>query len=174
MKKEKPKNFCLLSYDLLWTIFEKLPAAITVVDSKGFVVAVNEFAQKLYGRTSEEMCGMPVSSIYPKEELEKIRAEKIIKKTLKSHYETKILQKNGNLVDIDISILIVKDNKGEVMYSIGIARDITKRKETEEQLKKKVDDLELFKEAVVERELKMIELEKELASLKKLKGKNKI
>ena len=174
MKKEKPKNLCMLSYNLLWNVFEKSPVAITVVDSEGFVAVANEFARKVYGRTSEEICGMPISDLYPKEEWEKMRAEKIKNKTLKTRYETRILRKNGNLANIDISILVVKDNKGKTMYSIGIARDITKKKETEKQLKEKITDLELFKDAVVERELKMIELEKELASLKKQKGKNRI
>lgn len=169
MKKKKQKNICLLPYNLLWTVFEKSPVAITVVDSKGHITLSNEFGKKLYGRTKEEMYMLPVSELYPKEEWEKMKSEQIIKKTLKPHYETKIIRKDGTFVDIDISILVVKDEKGNVMYSIGIARDISIRKKTQEKLKEKINDLEKFKKVVVDRELKMIELEKELSALKKKK-----
>jgi len=47
----------------------------------------------------------------------------------------------------------------------AISRDITTRKLTEESLKKKVDQLEWFNKMMIDRELKMIELKKEVNSL---------
>ncbi|MCK5040223.1 MAG: PAS domain S-box protein [Candidatus Aenigmarchaeota archaeon] len=163
IKQELSKN----SYSLLFDIFEKSPVAITAVNRDGCVIALNKFAEKIYGRTKKEMYGRSVASLYPKEEWKKIREEKIIKKLISPHFETKIIRKDGTIVEIDISIIVVKDKDGNVVYSIGVARDITGRKKMQRQLKEKIEDLEKFKDAVVDRELKMIELEDELDELKK-------
>ncbi len=45
---------------------------------------------------------------------------------------------------------------------VAIARDITERKKTEETLKKKIGELEWFNRMMIDRELKMIELKKEI------------
>ncbi len=158
-----------LPYDILFDIFEKSPVAITVVDKDGFIIICNKFAKIIYGRTKKEMYKKHVSILYPKKEWENMIAEKIREKTIKTHYETKIIKKNNEVVDIDISIIVVKNKSGNIHYSIGIARDITGRKKTQKQLREKIDDLELFKQAVVDRELKMIKLEKELEVLKNTK-----
>lgn len=65
------------------------------------------------------------------------------------------------------------DEKGDFLYSILIATDITplenarqRLMESERELKKRVEDLEKFYEMAVDRELKMKELKKEIKGLK--------
>jgi len=52
-----------------------------------------------------------------------------------------------------------------------VAIDITNRKETEEALNKKIEELEVFNKAAVGRELKMVDLKKEVDSLLRKLGK---
>jgi len=54
--------------------------------------------------------------------------------------------------------------KGTVAQQ-GIIRDITERKKMEEELQKKMHDLERFNKLAVGRELKMIELKKRIKEL---------
>ena len=62
------------------------------------------------------------------------------------------------------------DPEGRVVSMIGTIQDITERKETEEQLKKKMHDLERFNAITVDRELRMVELKKEVNALLKKAG----
>lgn len=53
---------------------------------------------------------------------------------------------------------------------IAISRDITERKKTDESLKRKISEMELFNRMMIDRELKMIELKKEINILSKRLG----
>ena len=62
---------------------------------------------------------------------------------------------------------------GSIREWVGTCIDITERKKAEEELKKKIRDLELFSKTTTERELRMIELKKEIDSLLKELGRPK-
>ena len=54
-------------------------------------------------------------------------------------------------------------------------RDVTKRRETEEKLREKMDELERFNKLMIGRELRMVELKKRIKELEeKLKTKEGI
>lgn len=72
-----------------------------------------------------------------------------------------------------VSYLPVFDEKGEFLYTIITATDITELKniqqtlsESRAELKQRVEDLENFYDMAINRELKMKELKKEIADLK--------
>ena len=60
---------------------------------------------------------------------------------------------------------------GKVAGDFAAARDITDQKAAEEEIKKKADELEKFNKLAVGRELKMIELKKEINALLEKSGK---
>lgn len=60
----------------------------------------------------------------------------------------------------------VTDDGGKVVGVFGVSRDITKIKKVEEDLYSKIVDLEKINKFLVGRELKMIELKKEIEALK--------
>ncbi len=65
---------------------------------------------------------------------------------------------------------MLDDLKGTTTSINELNKEIKERKKTEEELKQKMADLELFKKATVDRELKMVELKK---IIEELKSKNK-
>jgi peptidoglycan hydrolase CwlO-like protein len=74
----------------------------------------------------------------------------------------------------------VTDEKGKTHFSVVVATDITDIKNTQqklmeyqEELKKRIKELEDFYDMSVSRELKMIELKKEIAELKEELSKYK-
>jgi hypothetical protein len=64
------------------------------------------------------------------------------------------------------------DDRGEISEVIISFIDITERKKAEDELLKKIDELLLFQRLTVGRELKMIELKKEVNELLKGSGKD--
>jgi PAS domain S-box-containing protein len=53
---------------------------------------------------------------------------------MQHHLETKILRENNEMIDVDISISVLKNHEGKVIGSIGVIEDITDRKQMEKAL----------------------------------------
>jgi len=73
----------------------------------------------------------------------------------------------------DIGAVIKKDSKGIPLRVTGLVLDISKRKLAEEAVKQKMEELEHFNNIMVGRELKMIELKKEVNELLERIGEEK-
>jgi len=70
-------------------------------------------------------------------------------------------------VPVSVSIMLRKGEEGEVVgYFFGVF-DLTEIKKKEEELQEKMEELERFNKLAIGRELKMIELKKEIEELKK-------
>ena len=58
------------------------------------------------------------------------------------------------------------DENGKIIALAHTVTNITKQKRTDNEIKSKVDELERYKKATIDRELKMVELKKEIRMLK--------
>jgi len=65
-------------------------------------------------------------------------------------------------------MVISRDETGKALRFIGTQIDITERKKAEEKLKTRTEELEKINKAFVSRELKMIELKKEIEEIRKM------
>jgi len=117
------------------TVFENSAVAITLTDEKERIISWNKYAEALLGATREDLFMQPVKSLYPAEEWKKIRSENVRQKGMQHHLETKIIRKNNTILDVDISLSVLKYSDGNVIGSIGIIKDITQRKQMEKALK---------------------------------------
>ena len=119
------------------TIFENSAVAITLTDENERIISWNKYTEKLLGMSEEDLFNKPVESLYPPEEWAKIRKENVRQKGMQHHLETKILKKGNVPIDIDISISVLKNHKGEIIGSIGVIKDITEQKSMENELESK-------------------------------------
>ncbi len=117
------------------TIFENSAVAIMMTDENEEIISWNNYTEKMLGMDKEDLLKKPVNELYTEDEWLKIRRENVRSKGMKHHLETKMIKKDGKLVDVDISVSVLKDKNGNVTGSIGVIRDITKRKKAEEQMK---------------------------------------
>ncbi|HTY45508.1 MAG TPA: PAS domain S-box protein, partial [Patescibacteria group bacterium] len=117
------------------TIFDNSAVAITVTDAQERIVSWNRFAEHLLGMNRDDFYLKKVNSLYPKDEWRKIRSYNIRRKGMQHHLETRIMKKNKEVIDVDISISVLKDGEGNITGSIGIIRDITERRQSETRLK---------------------------------------
>ncbi|MFC1763601.1 PAS domain S-box protein [Planctomycetota bacterium] len=116
------------------TIFENSAVAIMMVDDHENLVSWNRFTENLLGYTHSELHNRPIRSIYPEDEWERIRAHNIRRKGMQHHLETRMLKGDGDIIDVDVSLSVLKDSHAKVIGSIGVIRDITERKQAEEEL----------------------------------------
>ncbi|MEE8372174.1 MAG: PAS domain S-box protein [Dehalococcoidia bacterium] len=116
------------------TIFENSAVAVTVTDENENIVSWNKFTEFLLGMDKDDLFMRPVSSLYPEEEWSMIRAQNIRQKGMQHHLETRIVRKDLEIIDVDLSISVFKGAKGKITGSIGIIADITDRKVAQEQL----------------------------------------
>jgi len=115
-------------------IFENSAVAIMMVDAQGRLISWNHFTADLLEMTEEELYLRPIEEFYPKEEWQKILDENISEKGMQRHLETRMVKKAGRVIDVDVSITVLKDPEGLITGSIGVIRDITERKQAELEL----------------------------------------
>ncbi len=117
------------------TIFENFSVAITLADNQERIVSWNKYTEELFDLQESDLFMRPVSTLYPPEEWEKIRNENVRQKGIRYRMETKMLRKNIEPFDVDLSICILKGFKGEIVGSVAIITDITELKKVETELK---------------------------------------
>jgi two-component system, chemotaxis family, CheB/CheR fusion protein len=163
----------------LAAIVEFSDDAIISTDLNGVINSWNAGAERLYGYTAQETIGQPVIIILPPERLEEESAilEHISRAERVEHYETIRRHKDGALLDISLAVSPILNTQGQVIGASKIARDITAQKQAEEalreshvQLQSHAQELTRFNSVAVGRELRMIELKKEVNELCRQQG----
>jgi PAS domain S-box-containing protein len=136
-KIEREHNLAEEKYRL---IFENSAVGITMANEQERLISWNKFAEDLLGMDTEDLYLRQVSSLYPPDEWEKIRACNVKQKGLQHHLvETKMLRKDGRVIDVDVSLSVFKNPEDEAMRSIAIIRDVTERRKAEEKLKETME-----------------------------------
>jgi two-component system, cell cycle sensor histidine kinase and response regulator CckA len=120
----------------LAAIIDSSDDAIVSKNLESIVRSWNAGAQRLFGYSAEEMIGHSITRIIPQE---LITEESEILARLRrgervEHFETVRVAKDGQRVHVSLTISPIKDSTGRVIGASKIARDITKRKETEAAL----------------------------------------
>ena len=138
-ERKKAENERLLAEEKYRMIFENSAAAITLVDEQERLISWNTFMESLLNFSGEELYLRPIQSLYPEGEWQRIRTFDVRQKGMQHHLETKMVKKDGSVIDVDISLSVLKDSDGNTTGSIGIIRDITERKQAEEKLKETME-----------------------------------
>ncbi|MBF2707693.1 PAS domain S-box protein [Flavobacterium soyangense] len=150
-QRKKAEKETKISEEKYRTLFETNRDSITIFrideDGKpGNFIEVNPATTTLFGYTKKELLAMSVLDIETiSDKKRKSKVDALISKG-KIDFETIIKNKKGNLRNVDIeSIIINYLNEPAVM---NIARDITERKQTEENSRKAQENLATILEAI--------------------------
>lgn len=109
--------------------------AIISKDLHGIIQSWNQGATRLFGYAPEEVIGKSVTILIPQDRLNeepRILAE-IQRGRRILPFETQRLRKNGELVDISLTISPIHNALGNIVGASKIARDITERRMAQEQ-----------------------------------------
>ena len=148
------------------TIAENVNDALIIHDFEGKIIDVNDNACVMFDQKRNKIIGEHLQKFSPEDP--KNPTSPIINRLKKEKslvFDSQVVYRDGSIIPVTISAkLVSEEGKGVIQSFI---RDITERKKAEEELKKKNEDLERFNRIAVGRELKMVELKKEINSLLK-------
>ncbi len=110
--------------------------AVIITGMDGRISFVNPAAEKLYGYAPSEMLGIRVLDMHP-ESFRQTTAREIFEATRNEGSwtgEVPVLNKTGEELPVMLSTALMKDDEGHALGMVGIATDVTERRQLQEQL----------------------------------------
>lgn len=116
--------------------------AIIGKNLQGIITSWNAGAEAIFGYTAAEAIGHSVTMLIPdgRRDEEPGIIERIRRGEMVDHYETIRQGKDGRLLDISLTVSPIRDDRGVVIGASKIARDITLRKQAEEEIARARDE----------------------------------
>jgi len=158
--------------EIFHTIARTAADAIVVIDDRGLITFWNPSAERMFGYREDEALGKELHMIFAPE-----KYRDSYKKGIRRFGETGMgnvigrtleftaIKKDGTEFPIEVSTSAIRV-RGR-WHAVGIIRDISERVKLNDDLKKRIKELEEFYEIAVSRELRMIELKEEIDRLEK-------
>ena len=150
---------------------------LVTISPDGKITDVNEATIKVTGVPREQLVGSDFSTYFTEPAKAREGYQQVFAKGFVADYPLTIRHKNGKLTDVLYNASVYKDVGGNVLGVFAAARDVTAQKQAEQEVVEqrqrelsRLADLERFQKLTVGRELKMIELKKEVDELKNKLG----
>jgi len=116
----------------LAAIVESSEDAIVGKDLEGKVVSWNVGAEQMFGYTAVEIVGQSITRIQsldrPEEEAQILEEAK---RGRTRHYETVRIRKDGQRIEVSLTVFPIRNARGDIIGISSIARDITEGKRSE-------------------------------------------
>jgi PAS domain S-box-containing protein len=155
------------SEERLSTILKTTNQRFWLVDNDTNTLDVNDAMCAILGRTKEEIIGRKIHDFMDEENVEKVRRQEHTRSESKSSlYEVSLMRPDGKQVLCLVNASPLSDGGGNKIGSFGMFADISERRHMEEDLKRNVEELELFNKLAIGREIKMIQLKQEINELR--------
>jgi PAS domain S-box-containing protein len=125
----------------LAAIVESSDDAIVSKDLNGIVTSWNRSAERMFGYTAEEMVGESIRRIIPADRQgEEDDVLNNIRRGLKvDHFETIRQRKDGTTFPVSLTVSPVRTGDGTIVGASKIARDITDRRQVEQERARLLD-----------------------------------
>jgi PAS domain S-box-containing protein len=122
----------------------------------GTILTWNKGAEQVYGYTSDEAIGQQMTLVVPDDRVEEEAAilDRIRRREEIQHFETSRRRKNGELIDVSLTIWPIYDKEGLVIGVSHLARDITEQRKMEQRLEQLAAIVESADDAIISKTLK--------------------
>lgn len=122
--------------------------AIYAMSIQGQILSWNPAAEKLYGFNEKDAVGRNISIVVPDFKLKEL--EHLIGKVSKGEriesFETKRMRRDKSILDVSLTLSPIREESGLVTRVSAISRDITFKKQVEEELRRYAEELALSNE----------------------------
>ena len=153
---------------------------LVTISPEGKITDVNEATVKATGIPRDRLIGTDFSDYFTEPENARKGYEQVFSKGFVTDYPLTIRHKDGRLTDVLYNASVYRDVQGNVLGVFAAARDVTAQREAEAKIAEqrsreeqrareleRLAELERFQKLTVGRELKMVELKKEIEELRK-------
>lgn len=150
-------------------IFENGQYGITLTGKDFKFLKVNPAFCRITGYTEEELLKIKFTDItYPGNVSADVEAaQKLIRGVIPSYQtEKRYIRKDGKEVWVNIIISVIWNEDGSFKYFLGMIEDITERNRIETERETQLKELRDMNSLMINREMKMVELKKEIEGLK--------
>lgn len=144
--------------------FNAIDDSIMLIDRDFRIKRVNKATLTLFALTQEDIVGRKCYEVFHR--MDKpwpgcpFGQTQIDYKT----HATEIFNSEANTCFL-VSVSPILDNTGQLVGTVHVTRDISELKKAERSLERRVNDLEVFLKAAVDRELVMVQLKKRLREM---------
>jgi PAS domain S-box-containing protein len=147
-------------------LFENANDGLVLAELKtGRILDANRAAEHLLGCPRSDISGKPFAQLYPEDHRDHFNKEfaRYVKGKQKVDFEAMLISKSNSTIPVYIRTAVM-ELWGEKAVQI-IIRDITERKAAEEALKKRVADVKHISDLMIDSEMRILEIKKEVDTL---------
>ena len=146
---------------------------LVTISGQGKITDVNQATVAVTGVPREQLIGTDFSDYFTEPAQARAGYQQVFSRGFVTDYPLTIRRRDGRLTDVVYNASLYRDARGDVLGVFAAARDITARRRAEAEVAEqrareleRLAELERFQRLTVGRELRMVELKKEIEQLR--------
>ena len=162
------------AFEAARSMIESSLDALVAISPEGIITDVNEATVKVTGIPHKGLIGTAFSDYFTDPDKAKAIYNLVFEQGMAVDYPLTMRHHDGTLTEVLYNASVYRDAFGKVLGVFAAARDVTKQRQAQSELAEqakelnRLAELERFQRLTVGRELKMIELKKEIERLRTL------
>jgi PAS domain S-box-containing protein len=137
------------AYHYARSLLEASLDPLVTIDFDGRITDVNSATENATGLLRNSLIGTDFSDYFTEPDKARIGYRKVFEQGYVRDYPLTIRHFSGSLMDVLYNASVYRSEDGEILGVFATARDITKAREAEEKLKKKMEESDLLNKALI-------------------------
>jgi len=172
-ERERVQNLARIASRYARSLIEASRDPLVTISPAGKITDVNEATVRVTGVERGHLVGTDFSDYFTEPDRAREGYLQVFAQGFVTDYPLTIRHTGGDLTDVLYNASLYKDTGGQVLGVVATARDVTAHKRAESEVARqrareldRLAELERFQKLTIGRELRMIELKKEIEDLR--------